>query len=76
MNSFGWIGLGGIIFFTLLPFISKKNRSTEEIRKAIGTIGIVLGIIIAVSFFHVNFVIALLFGFLLPGSLQICNLWL
>ena len=64
MNIFGWIGLGGIIFFTLLPFIRKKNRSTGEIRKAIGTIGIVLGMIIAVSFFHVNFIVALLVGFL------------
>ncbi len=64
MNSWAWIGLLGIVFFTVLPLINQKNRSAEEIRKAIVTVGSVIGIIIAVSFFNINYVVALLFGFL------------
>lgn len=64
MNSWAWIGLLGIVLLTVLPLISQKNRSAEEIRKAIVTVGSVIGIIIAVSFFNVNYVVALLFGFL------------
>ncbi|MGN7476300.1 serine hydrolase [Solibacillus silvestris] len=64
MNSWAWIGLSSIIFFTLLPFVNKKNRTKAEMQKAIVTVGTVIGIIIAVSFFHVNYIAALLFGLL------------
>ena len=62
MNIYAWIGLLGIIVFTLLPFLNKKHRSKEEIRKAFVTISIVLGMIIAVTLFNVNFLIAFLLG--------------
>ncbi len=64
MNTWAWIGMLGIIFFTILPLLAKKNRTREEIRKAIVTVSCVIGIIIAVSIFQVNYVVALLFGFL------------
>ncbi len=64
MNLWAWIGMLGIILFTLLPFIEKKKRTREEIQKAIVTVGIVLGIILAVLLFDINYLVALLFGFL------------
>lgn len=64
MNSWAWLGLSGIIIFTLLPLLSKKHRPPQEIRKAFVTVVIVLGIIIAVSFFNVNYLLALLVGFI------------
>lgn len=64
MNLWACFGMLGIIFFTLLPFIEKNKRTREEIQKAVGTVGIVLGIILAVLFFDVNYLVALLFGFL------------
>lgn len=64
MNSYAWIGILGIMFFTLLPLLNKKNRTREEIQKAIVTVSILIGMIIAVSVFNVNFFAALLFGFL------------
>lgn len=62
MTIFAWIGLLGIILFTLLPFIQKENRTQEKIRGAIITILIVIGIIIAVIIFHVNFLFAFIVG--------------
>ena len=64
MNLWAWIGMLGIILFTLLPFIEKKKRTRKEIQKAIVTVGIVLGIILAVLLFDINYLVALLFGFL------------
>lgn len=64
MNLWAWVVMLGIIFFTLLPFIEKKKRTREEIQKAIITVGIVLGVILAVLLFDINYVVALLFGFL------------
>ncbi|UBH15102.1 class A beta-lactamase-related serine hydrolase [Macrococcus armenti] len=62
MNIFSWIGLTGIIIFTLIPLLSKENRTKQEVRKAIITIVIVIGIIVAVMIFNVNFLNAILFG--------------
>lgn len=62
MNLFAWIGLVGIIIFTLIPLLSKENRTKQEVRKVITTIVIVIGIIVAVIIFNVNFLIAFLFG--------------
>lgn len=64
MNIYGWIGLFGIIFFTLIPLLNKEQRTREEVQKAIITVGIISGIIIALLVFNINFLIALLFGFL------------
>lgn len=64
MNSYAWIGMLGIIIFTLLPLLSKKNRSPKEIKKAVVTVVIVLGIITAVLIFNVSYLWAVLFGFL------------
>ena len=64
MNLWAWVGMLGIILFTLLPFIEKKKRTREEIQKAIVTVGIVLGIILAVLLFDINYLVAVLFGFL------------
>ena len=62
MNIWAWIGMLGIILFTLLPLIDEKKRTREEIKKAIITVGIVLGIILAVLLFDVNYLVAVLFG--------------
>lgn len=64
MNIYAWIGMLGIIMFTLLPLLKKENRSKEEIRKAIITVVIVLGIIVAVLIFSVNYLFALIIGFI------------
>lgn len=64
MNSYAWVGMLGIIIFTLLPLLSKKNRSHKEVKKAVVTVVIVLGIIIAVLIFNVSYLSAVLFGFL------------
>lgn len=64
MNIYGWIGLGGIIFFTLIPLLDKKHRTREEVQKAIVTVAIIVGIIIAVLVFNINFLIAFLLGIL------------
>lgn len=64
MNIWAWVGMLGIILFTLLPFIDKKKRTREEIQKAVVTIAIVLGIITAVLLFNINYLVAVLFGFL------------
>ena len=64
MNLWAWICMLGIILFTLLPFTEKKNRTSYEIQKAVVTVLSVIGIIIAVIFFEVNYLVALLFGFL------------
>jgi len=53
----------GIVILTLLPFVKKENRTKEEIRKALVTIVIVLGIIISVLVFGVNYLLALIVGF-------------
>jgi D-alanyl-D-alanine carboxypeptidase len=65
MNIWAWIGLSGTIILTLLPFLKEEHRSKEEIRKAALIITIVLGIIIAVLVFHVNYLIAFGIGFIL-----------
>ena len=64
MNIYAWVGMLGIIIFTLLPLLDKQKRTREEVQKAILTVGIVIGIIIAVLIFNVNYLVALLFGFL------------
>lgn len=64
MNIYGWIGILGIMFFTLLPLLNKQKRTREEVQKAIVTVSILIGIIIAVIVFNVNFLVTLLFGFL------------
>lgn len=64
LTSWAWIGLSGIVVLTLLPFLSKKQRSKEKIREAVITIFIVFSIIIAVLLFHVNYILALILGFI------------
>lgn len=64
MNIYAWIGMLGIIIFSLLPLLKKKNRSKEDIRKAIVTVTIVIGIIVAVLFFSINYLLALTIGFI------------
>ena len=44
MNIYAWVGMLGIIVFTILPLFNKK-RTREEVQKAIVTVGIVIGII-------------------------------
>lgn len=65
MNTWAWIGLSGIVVLTLIPFIFKENRTKTEIRKAFITIIVVIGIIIAVSIFNMNYLLALLIGLLI-----------
>lgn len=62
MNLWAWIGLIGIIILTLIPLLFKGNRTKEEIRKAVITVTIVLAIIIAVTVFQVNYLLALFVG--------------
>lgn len=63
MNTLAWIGMVGIVILTLLPLVKKENRTKEEMRKAIVTVAIVLGIIITVLVFGVNYLLALIVGF-------------
>jgi len=70
MNTWAWIGMIGIIVFTLVPFLEKKNRTRPMILKAIATIIIVLGIIGAVLFFEINYVIAFIVGLFLLALLE------
>ncbi|MEK4712838.1 serine hydrolase [Sporosarcina sp. FSL K6-5500] len=63
MNTLSWIGMVGIVILTLLPLVKKENRTKEEMRKAIVTVAIVLGIIITVLVFGVNYLLALIVGF-------------
>jgi len=64
MNIYAWIGMLGLLILAPLPLLKKENRTKEEIRKVIVTVLIVLAIIIAVVFFSVNYLLALLVGFL------------
>lgn len=64
MNIWAWVGMLGIILYTLLAFIDKKKRTRDEIQKAVVTIVIVLGIITAVVLFDINYLVAVLCGFL------------
>ncbi|MGE7674779.1 serine hydrolase [Lysinibacillus sp. NPDC094403] len=64
MNIWAWIGLLGILMFSLLPLLKKENRTKEEIRKTITTGLMVLGIIVAVLIFNVNYLLALIAGFI------------
>lgn len=64
MNSYAWIGMLGIIIFSLLPLLKNENRSKENIRKAMITVAIVIGIIIAVIVFGINYLLALIVGFI------------
>lgn len=63
MNTLAWIGMLGILILTLLPLVKKENRTKEEMRKAIVTVAIVLGIIITVLVLGVNYLLALVVGF-------------
>lgn len=63
MNTLAWIGMVGIVILTFLPLVKKENRTKEEMRKAIVTVAIVLGIIITVLVFGVNYLLALIVGF-------------
>ena len=62
MNIYAWIGLAGILILTLIPLLIKKNRTKEEIRKAIIIVVIVLAIIMAVTLFNVDYLLAFLVG--------------
>jgi len=53
----------GIVILTLLPLAKKENRTKEEIRKALVMVVIVLGIIISVLVFGINYLLALIVGF-------------
>jgi len=53
----------GILILTLLPLVKKENRTKEEMRQALVTVLIVLGIIISVLVFGVNYLLALIVGF-------------
>ncbi|WP_053482325.1 serine hydrolase [Lysinibacillus sp. FJAT-14745] len=64
MTIWAWIGLLGIVMFSLLSLLKKENRTKEEIRKTIVTGLIVLGIIVAVLFFNANYILALIAGFI------------
>ncbi|MCG7345602.1 class A beta-lactamase-related serine hydrolase [Sporosarcina sp. ACRSL] len=64
MNMLAWIGMLTIIILTPLPLLIKENRTKEEIRKVIVTEVIALAIIIAVLFFSVNYLLALVVGFI------------
>lgn len=64
MHTWTWISLLCLIFFTILLLLLKKDRTREDIRKAIVTVSCIICIIIAVSIFHVNYVFALFVGFL------------
>lgn len=63
MNTLAWIGMLGILILTLLPLVKKENRTKEEMRQALVTVLIVLGIIISVLVFGVNYLLALIVGF-------------
>lgn len=64
MNIWAWIGLLGIIFFSLIPFFKKQTRAKAEKRKSIITLSIAIGIIIAVLVFNINFLLAFIIGLL------------
>lgn len=64
MNIYAWIGMLGILILAPLPLLNKENRSKEEIGKVIITVVIVLGIIAAVLIFNVNYIFALVVGFI------------
>ncbi len=64
MNMYAWIGMIGIVVLTLWPFRKKEHRSKTEIRKAMVTVAVVLGIIMAVMVFGMNYLLALLVGLL------------
>ncbi|MEG7843870.1 serine hydrolase [Bacillus mobilis] len=64
MNIWAWIGILGILITAPLPLLKKENRTKEEIRKVIVTLVIVLTIIIAVLFFNVNYLLAVVVGFI------------
>lgn len=64
MNIYAWIGLLGIIILTPLSLLKKENRTKEEIRKVIVMEVIALSIIIAVLFFGVTYIFAIIVGFI------------
>lgn len=64
MNIYAWIGMLGIIILTPLSLLKKENRTKEEIRKVIVMEVIALSIIIAVLFFGVNYIVAIIVGFI------------
>ena len=62
MNIYAWIGMIGILILTFLPFLKESHRTKIEFIKALITTLIVFGIIISVSIFGVNYLLALLIG--------------
>ncbi|MEH6944291.1 serine hydrolase [Bacillus sp. JJ722] len=64
MNIWAWIGMLGVLILAPLSLLKKENRTKEGIRKVIVTVVIVLAIIIAVLFFSVNYLLALVVGFI------------
>ncbi|MBB4826671.1 D-alanyl-D-alanine carboxypeptidase [Sporosarcina luteola] len=65
MNIYAWIGIIGILLFTYLPLCKKTNRTKKEFLKAAATTLVVLGILTAVLIFHINYLFALLVGFMI-----------
>jgi|SRR5690625_3431692 len=64
MNIWAWIGLTGIVIFTLIPLLQKENRTKINIWEAIVNVLTVCGIIIAVLIFNVNILFAIVGGFI------------
>lgn len=64
MNVWAWIGMLGIIILTPLSLLKKENRTKEEIRKVVVIEIIALTIIIAVLLFNVNYLLAIVVGFI------------
>ncbi len=60
MNIWAWIGLSGIVIFALLPLLKEESRTKENIRQAVVTVLIVLGILVAVFVFNISYFFAFL----------------
>ncbi|MBP2257740.1 serine hydrolase [Virgibacillus alimentarius] len=65
MNMYAWVGVIGIIVLSLISLIQKEDRTKENIRKSMFMISIALGIIVAVLVFHIDYLLAIIVGFLL-----------
>lgn len=65
MNVFAWIGMIGILVLIYLPFLKESQRTKTKFLKAAFTTLIVFGIIIAVTLFQVNYLLALLIGIII-----------
>lgn len=64
MNLYGWVGLLLILIFAWIPQFSANNRTKKERKKAVFTTIIVLAMIVGVMFFHLNFIIVVILGFI------------